>query len=665
MSLVDSALEYEKLGWFVLPIDPVKKQPIVKWAYRKHQRPTPDEIKGWFTKNPAARVGFATGAPSGVDVVDLDGPQARERFEALYGNPETIIQSTGRAEGGLHLFFKCNGNGLRNVTGKGENRGIDLKTDGGIIVLAPSPHKSGKNYQWSNINPVEHGLDDLLEMPADVIEHFKKQNGNHKDRSPIKLDPVGRGARNDTLTRLVGKWISQGMDTETVFFTAAGWNNQLSEPLGDKEVKTIVESIFRTHQRNHPDLKECKPVQQENIKPANQELFGFPRQVLVGAAGFFADVHNDSIESCPQFLFMSYLTCLGNVLCPKLSVKTSLKTQPRLYVVLVGESADDRKSTAVDAGVDHFRLVLDKDFNYCEGVGSAEGLQRILKKATEQYSDQSLGTLLAFDEFKAFVSKCNIDNSVLLPCVNTLFEKTRYESSVKKRDLIIDPAYLSMLAASTTETYERIYKPHFFHIGFPNRVFLVPGTTKRKYSLPPEIPHQEQGQMKQDLIQILEYAADGIRYDITPEAGEYYHRWYMNREKSVHVKRMETYSLRLMMLLAANELKQEIDLDITQKATALCDWQVEVRKLYDPIDADSIYAQMEEKIRRHLANGPLKDWELKRKTGANRAGLHVYMTALGNLKRANEVGQVESTKQWFLIKQEYLLNKFSTNENRG
>ena len=217
---------------------------------------------------------------------------------------------------------------------------------------------------------------------------------------------------------------------------------------------------------------------------------------------------------------------------------------------------------------------------------------------------------------------------------------------------MIENAYLSMLAASTTETYERIYKPHFFHIGFPNRVFLVPGTTKRKYSLPPEIPYQELHQMKQDLIQILEYATDGVRYDLTPDAREYYHHWYMNRENSVHVKRMETYSLRLMMLLAANELKQEIDLDITQKATALCDWQVEARKLYDPIDADSIYAQMEEKIRRHLANGPLKDWELKRKTGANRTGLYVYMTALGNLKKSDEVGQDRDTKHWLQIRQD-------------
>jgi hypothetical protein len=386
MSLVDSALEYEKLGWFVLPIDPGKKQPIIKWVHRKDRRPSPDEIQGWFTNRPEARIGIVTGAPSGVDAVDLDGPKAYARFETLFGIPETIMQSTGREDGGLHLFFKHNNNGLRNVAGKKEDRGIDLRTSGGFVVVAPSAHKSGKCYQWGSINPIEDGLDDLLEMPPEVAEHFKKQNGNHKERKPIKLDPVERGSRNDTLTRLVGKWISRGMDTETVYFTATGWNSSLPEPLHDEEVKITVESVFRTHERNHPGetAGECKIIQAECLEDketTNKELFGFPQQVLVGAAGYFADVYNDSIESCPQFLFMSYLTCLGNVLCPKLSVKTSLKTQPRLYVVLVGESADDRKSTSIDAGVDFFKSVLDKDFNYCEGVGSAEGLQRILKKA--------------------------------------------------------------------------------------------------------------------------------------------------------------------------------------------------------------------------------------------------------------------------------------------
>jgi hypothetical protein len=257
-SLVKYALKYEKLGWFVLPVHPVKKQPLIKWAHRKDRRPAAKEIQAWYKKWPTARIGVATGSLSGVDVVDLDGPRARERFDALCGTPETITQSTGRVEGGVHIFFKHNGHSLRNVAGQDENKGIDLRTDGGFVVVAPSSHKSGKRYKWSNINPAEDGLDDLLEMPADVIEHFKKQNGGNLERKPITLEPVDNGARNDTLARIVGKWVGQEMDRETVLLAANGWNSKLDEPLCGQEVQKTVESIFRTHERKHSEEQEAQ-----------------------------------------------------------------------------------------------------------------------------------------------------------------------------------------------------------------------------------------------------------------------------------------------------------------------------------------------------------------------------------------------------------------------
>ena len=98
-----------------------------------------------------------------------------------------------------------------------------------------------------------------------------------------------------------------------------------------------------------------------------------------------------------------------------------------------------------------------------------------------------------------------------------------------------------------------------------------------------------------------------------------------------------------------DNLKSVIDLETVQHATALCDWQLEVRKMHDPIDADTAMAKMEERIRRHLKKGPLKDWELKRKTGANRSGLWVYDNAIKNMKRCNEVGWDRRNRRWFII----------------
>ena len=71
----------------------------------------------------------------------------------------------------------------------------------------------------------------------------------------------------------------------------------------------------------------------------------------------------------------------------------------------------------------------------------------------------------------------------------------------------------------------------------------------------------------------------------------------------------------------------------------LCDWQLEVRKMYDPIDADNAYAVMEERIRRHLKQGPLTERELKRKLhrAIEKTGLWCFTKAMGNLKAEKEV----------------------------
>jgi putative DNA primase/helicase len=296
-SLVKHALKYEGLGCFVLPINPQTKQPHVKWAYRKKEKPTPDEIKEWWGIWPNANVGIATGEMSDIDVVDLDGPEAKERFEALCGIPETIMQTTGRAEGGLHLWFKHNGSNHRNFAGKGDNKGIDFKTNGGFVVAAPSVHKSGRTYQFGDVDPLEHGFDDLLEMPEEVAEFFKTQNGGNSDREPITLEPVENGARNDTLTRIVGKWISQRLDRETVLLAAHGWNSNLDEPLNDKEVLTIVESVFRTHERNHPH---------EN-KAATRETLKTYHCTDLGNAERFAYHHREEARYChPQKKWFSW-----------------------------------------------------------------------------------------------------------------------------------------------------------------------------------------------------------------------------------------------------------------------------------------------------------------------------------------------------------------------
>ena len=133
----------------------------------------------------------------------------------------------------------------------------------------------------------------------------------------------------------------------------------------------------------------------------------FPLHVLSGAAGDFARLWSSHTEAPVQFYYFSYLTCLGSIISSRVTMDSQIEPSTRLYTLLLGESADDRKSTAIDQTIKFFASTLPGHLSVCHGVGSAEGLQSQLSETNR--------VLLCLDEFKQLVSKCKIQSSVLLP----------------------------------------------------------------------------------------------------------------------------------------------------------------------------------------------------------------------------------------------------------
>jgi len=160
------ALQYATRGWYVFPlhsIDPETKNCTCKRpdCDRKAKHPrtkngvddaTTDEqkIRDWFRRWPSANIGLSCG-PSGLVVVDVDprngGDETLCEIESKHGAmPATPIQLTGG--GGQHYLFQRPESGGAKVRGTKIPGGIDIKADGGYIVVAPSNHESGRSYFW-------------------------------------------------------------------------------------------------------------------------------------------------------------------------------------------------------------------------------------------------------------------------------------------------------------------------------------------------------------------------------------------------------------------------------------------------------------------------------------------------------------------------------------
>ena len=81
--ILDAALEYEKAGLSVIPINPSNKKPLINWKPYQTQRATLDEIWTWWEQFPLAMIGLVTGPISGFMVLDGDSPEQIKTIKSL------------------------------------------------------------------------------------------------------------------------------------------------------------------------------------------------------------------------------------------------------------------------------------------------------------------------------------------------------------------------------------------------------------------------------------------------------------------------------------------------------------------------------------------------------------------------------------------------------
>ncbi|NOZ19568.1 MAG: bifunctional DNA primase/polymerase, partial [Planctomycetes bacterium] len=169
MTLLDIALEYAQLGWQVFPCHPTGHQPLVKRGFYAATT-DPDMLKSWWTRWRDAAIGLRTGKQSGLFAMDIDprngGDVSLEYLESEHGAmPDTVESQTGG--GGRHLLFTWPGRPVPCSVGR-IGSGIDVKGDGGYIILPPSDHESGRQYCW--LVGQGPGECEIAEAPAWLLE---------------------------------------------------------------------------------------------------------------------------------------------------------------------------------------------------------------------------------------------------------------------------------------------------------------------------------------------------------------------------------------------------------------------------------------------------------------------------------------------------------------
>lgn len=237
----DEALRYMDRGWGVFPVH--GKVPVTEHGL--HDATTePDGADKWWPDGTDRGIGLATGEASGVWVVDLDGDEGRQAFVELQERheqlPPTVASKTGN---GVHLFFRVPpGQEIRNSASKIAPK-IDVRGTGGYVVLPPSPHPSGKQYEWVK----GRSPDDLDVGYAPTWLVTAATSSRSRATTAVAAgEPIPSGARNDTLASLAGTMRKRGMAREAIAAALHAENiARCVPPLEQDEVEKIADSVAR------------------------------------------------------------------------------------------------------------------------------------------------------------------------------------------------------------------------------------------------------------------------------------------------------------------------------------------------------------------------------------------------------------------------------------
>lgn len=157
-TMLDYALGYLAIGWWVLPLKPMSKVPDARLVPNGVLGASNDPaiVRGWFEKHPDCNIGIAMKKSFlvGVDVDPRNGGfDTLEMLEAQHGKitSDVLAYSGG---GGFHAY--CSSQLTENLPGT-LGKGIDLKADG-YLVAPPSMHPNGKRYEWeASSDPLDYG----------------------------------------------------------------------------------------------------------------------------------------------------------------------------------------------------------------------------------------------------------------------------------------------------------------------------------------------------------------------------------------------------------------------------------------------------------------------------------------------------------------------------
>lgn len=239
MGVVMTCLEH---GWSLIPIKPGDKRPACPWETYQRIRPEEPTVRRWWREG--FNLAVVTGELSGVVVVDCDSLEGSVEAMKL-GLPQTPTATTGK---GRHYYFAHPGVPVRNAVRLLPD--VDIRGDGGYVVIPPSKHPNGSTYRWLDGLSIEDVP--LAPLPKWVLDKSAATSEAKPtdDWRELTATTVGPGERNQRCAELAGYLFRKFVDPGVVLNLMQAWNRAVcAPPMSPREVERTVKSIEAREER--------------------------------------------------------------------------------------------------------------------------------------------------------------------------------------------------------------------------------------------------------------------------------------------------------------------------------------------------------------------------------------------------------------------------------
>lgn len=246
--IIRAAVNYIKRGWAVIPVGYNKKPLVEDWP--RLATHNANQLIEWWTQYPTANLGVATGKRSGFFVIDIDVKENTDGASSLvkyFGDEfefDTRKYLAGKTpSGGIHLLFKYDENHpaktIANVLPS-----VDIRGDGGQIVVAPSIRKEGD--EW-----IEYRWNDLTFPICEPLPWVKKliTLAGEADSKPVNIKNtfygLDKGNRDVAIHKIACLFASQDIPFEDTCIFASIFAERCKPPFDQREAIVKVQQAYK------------------------------------------------------------------------------------------------------------------------------------------------------------------------------------------------------------------------------------------------------------------------------------------------------------------------------------------------------------------------------------------------------------------------------------